>query len=277
LGSLDEFSREQTILTTLRSCGRVAVNDLARQLGVSAVTVRKDLDSLERRSLLRRVRGGAVGAGGPHEGSFETRLRDSRTTKQAIARAAAELVDDGDVIAIDSSTTAFYLAYELLDRRNLLVVTNSLRVTTLLAEQSSARVLVLGGVLRRSAGSLVGPLGDVVASRGRIAKGFFGLVGLSPIHGLMDISAEETYTKQALAKACVQVFGLFHSVKVRGFGVHPFAAPGMVTGLYTDDGAPPEFVRQWAGLGVPVTLTSVHSDAANVVRLPSPVQPGRRP
>jgi DeoR/GlpR family transcriptional regulator of sugar metabolism len=277
LGSLDEFSREQTILTTLRSCGRVAVNDLARQLGVSAVTVRKDLDSLERRSLLRRVRGGAVGAGGPNEGSFETRLRDSRTTKQAIARAAAELVEDGDVIAIDSSTTAFYLTYELLDRRNLLVVTNSLRVTTLLAEQSSARVLVLGGVLRRSAGSLVGPLGDIVASRGRIAKGFFGLVGLSPTHGLMDISAEETLTKQALARACAQVFGLFHSVKVRGFGVHPFAAPDMVTGLYTDDGAPAEFVQQWADLGVPVTLTSVHADPANVLRLPSPVQPRRRP
>jgi DeoR/GlpR family transcriptional regulator of sugar metabolism len=276
MGSLDEFAREQAILAALRSSGRVAVNDLARQLGVSAVTIRKDLDGLERRSLLRRVRGGAVGAGGSNEGSFETRLRDSRAAKQSIARAAADIVHDGDVIAIDSSTTAFHLACELLDRRNLLVVTNSLRVTTLLTEHSTARVMVLGGVLRRSAGSLVGPLGDAVSSRGRIAKGFFGLVGLSCTHGLLDISAEETQTKQALAQACVEVFGLFHSAKVRGFGVHSFVPPGMVTGLFTDDGAPPEFVRQWAEVGVPVTLTSPRPGSVNVVRLPNAVKPPHR-
>src|SRR3954454_12133809 len=117
--SLDEFCREQAILTALRSSRRVAVSDLARQLRASTFSIRKDLDGLERRSLLRRVRGGAVGAGGSNEGSFETRLRDSRTAKQAIARAAAAVVHDGDVIAIDSSTTAFHLACELLNRRNL--------------------------------------------------------------------------------------------------------------------------------------------------------------
>jgi DeoR/GlpR family transcriptional regulator of sugar metabolism len=277
LGSLDEFSRQQTILTALHTAGRVVVNDLATQLGVSAVTVRKDLDGLERRSLLRRIRGGAVGLNGAHEGSFEARLRDARAAKEAIARAAAELVDDGDAVAIDSSTTAFFLARALLDHRNLLVVTNSLRVTTLLAEQSSARVLVLGGVLRRSAGSLVGPVGDAVVSRGQITKGFFGLVGLSPVHGLMDISAEETQTKQSLAEACSQVFGLFHSTKVRGFGVHPFVPASRITGLYTDDATPPEFVEQWARVGVPVTRASARPDPANVIRLPGLVRASRRP
>ena len=130
---------------------------------------------------------------------------------------------DGDVIAIDSSTTAFYLAQEIVDRRGLVVVTNGLRLATLLMEQSSARVLVLGGVLRRSAGSLVGPIGDVLSSRGRIAKGFFGLVGLSVVHGLMDISAEEAQTKHVMAAACDEVHGLFDSTKITGFGLHPFA------------------------------------------------------
>ena len=97
-------------------------------------------------------------------------------------------------------------------------------------EQSSARVLVLGGVLRRSAGSLVGPIGDVLSSRGRIAKGFFGLVGLSAVHGLMDISAEEAQTKHVMAAACDEVHGLFDSTKITGFGLHPFAAAERVTG-----------------------------------------------
>jgi DeoR/GlpR family transcriptional regulator of sugar metabolism len=179
MASLDEFSREQVILSALRTTGRVAVSDLSARFGVSSVTVRKDLDALERRSLLRRVRGGAVSLGASDEGSFEARFTDSRDRKQAIAKAAAAAVRDGDVIAIDSSTTAFYLAQELVERRGLVVVTNGLRLATLFMEQSSARVLVLGGVLRRSAGSLVGPIGDVLSSRGRIAKGFFGLVGLS--------------------------------------------------------------------------------------------------
>jgi DeoR family transcriptional regulator of aga operon len=245
----------------------VAVSDLAQRFGVSSVTVRKDLDALERRSLLRRVRGGAVSLGASDEGSFEARFTDSRDRKQAIARAAAEVVHDGDVIAIDSSTTAFYLAQEIVDRRGLVVVTNGLRLAALLMEQSSARVLVLGGVLRRSAGSLVGPIGDVLASRGRIGKGFFGLVGLSVVHGLMDISAEEAQTKQVMSAACDEVYGLFDSSKVNGFGLHGFAATDRITGLYTDDEAPATFVAEWASRGVAVHTAPFRQRRADVVPL----------
>ena len=144
-----------------------------------------------------------------------------------------------------------------MERRGLVVVTNGLRLATLLMEQSSARVLVLGGVLRRSAGSLVGPIGDVLSSRGRIAKGFFGLVGLSAVHGLMDISAEEAQTKHVMAAACDEVHGLFDSTKITGFGLHPFAAADRVTGLWTDDEAPAAFVAEWRERGVAVHTASV--------------------
>jgi DeoR/GlpR family transcriptional regulator of sugar metabolism len=256
VASLDEFSREQAILAALRSSGRVGVGELASRLGVSTVTVRKDLDALERRSLLKRVRGGAVGVGASDEGAFEMRLRDSRESKQAIAKAAAALVHDGDVIAIDSSTTTFYLAREILDRRNLIVVTNGLRLAMLLMEHSSARVLVLGGMMRRSAGSVVGPLGDVLSSRGRIGKGFFGLVGLSTTHGLMDISVDEAHTKRSLARSCNEIYGLFDSSKVQGFGLHAFAGVDEITALYTDGNATQEFVNQWKRLDVPVVAVA---------------------
>jgi DeoR/GlpR family transcriptional regulator of sugar metabolism len=273
MASLNEFSREQVILTALRTTGRVAVGDLAARFGVSSVTVRKDLDALERRSLLRRVRGGAVSLGASDEGSFEARFTDSRDRKQAIAKAAAASVRDGDVIAVDSSTTAYYLAQEIVDRRNLVVVTNGLRLALLLMEQSTARVLVLGGVLRRSAGSLVGTIGDVLTSRGRIAKGYFGLVGLSVAHGLMDISAEEAQTKHILAEACEQVYGLFDSSKINGFGLHPFVPTERVSGLYTDDEAPPEFVDNWRARGVVVTTAPFRRRTADFVPLPSAHRP----
>ena len=183
MASLDEFAREQATLTALKLTGQVAVNELSAQFGVSTVTVRKDLEVLERRNLLRRVRGGAVSVGASDEGAFEMRLRHAQDSKRAIAKAAATLVADGDVIAIDSSTSTFYLAQEILDRRNLIVITNGLRHAMLFMEQSSAMVLMPGGVLRRSAGSLVGPIGDVLKGRGRIGKGFFGLVGISTTTG----------------------------------------------------------------------------------------------
>jgi DeoR/GlpR family transcriptional regulator of sugar metabolism len=254
MASVDEFAREQAILEALRATGHVSVNALAGDFGVSAVTVRKDLGALERRNLLRRVRGGAVGVDASDEGTFETRMRHSTRSKQAVARAAATLVDDGDVIAIDSSTTCFYLAQELLGRRNLVVITNGLHLAVLFMQLSSARVLVPGGVVRRSAGSLVGPIGDVLAGRGRIAKGFFGVVGLSTLHGLMDISVEEAQTKRFMADACERVYGLFDLSKVDGFGLHSFAAPDTITGLFTDDTVSGSFIDQWGALGVPVTV-----------------------
>jgi DeoR/GlpR family transcriptional regulator of sugar metabolism len=264
MASLDEFAREQATLTALKLTGQVAVNDLSAQFGVSTVTVRKDLEVLERRNLLRRVRGGAVSVGASDEGAFEMRLRYAQDSKRAIAKSAAGLVSDGDVIALDSSTSTFYLAQEILDRRNLIVVTNGLRHAMLFMEQSSAMVLMPGGVLRRSAGSLVGPIGDVLKGRGRIGKGFFGLVGLSTTLGLLDVSAEEAHTKLFMAQACDQVYGLFDSSKVNGFGLHSFTATADITAMFTDDKIATTVVAEWAALGVPMT--------AAALPLPSSVQ-----
>lgn len=260
MASLDEFAREHAILTVLNTDGQVSVNDLAAEFNVSTVTVRKDLEGLERRSMLRRVRGGAVSVGASDEGAFEMRLRHSRDVKQRIARSVAPLVRHGDVIALDSSTTCYYLAKELLDRRDLVVVTNALPLAMLLMEQSTAMVLMPGGVLRRSAGSMVGPIGDVLTGRGRIKKGFFGVAAISTLHGLMDISAEEAQTKQFMARACDQVHAVFDSSKVNGFGVHSFAAVDEISGMFTDDGIEPAAVAEWADLGVPVHMAASQQD-----------------
>ena len=267
IASLDEYEREQAVLARLKSTGQVSVAELAEQFAVSTVTIRKDLDALERRSLLRRVRGGAVSVGASDEGAFEMRLRHLKDAKRAIARTAAPLVRDGDVIAIDSSTTTFYLAQELLDRRDLVIVTNGLRHAMLFMENSSARVLMPGGVLRRSAGSLVGPIGDVLAGRGRISKGFFGVIGLSTTLGLLDISAEEAQTKSFMAAACDKVYGLFDSSKISGFGLHSFVRSADLTGIVTDDAVASDVIEEWESAGVRVTVASVHPATASVVEL----------
>jgi DeoR/GlpR family transcriptional regulator of sugar metabolism len=251
-----DFVREEVILDELNATGRVTVADLARRFGVSPVTVRKDLDLLERRTLLRRVRGGAVAA--PRdEGAFETRLRSHAHTKRAIAVAAAGLVSDGDVIAIDSSTTTYYLAEELLSRSGLMVVTNSLRAATLLMEHSDATVVLPGGVLRRASHSVVSPFSDVLEGRGRIKTGFFGVSSVSRTLGMLELSTEECEVKKTLARACDRVVGLFTSSKTQGFGLHPFAEPDRITALYTDDQADATFVSAWDGSGVDIVTVPV--------------------
>lgn len=259
--SMDEVTRTQAILLELERNGRVLVIDLARKFKVSEVTIRKDLDALQRHSMLRRVRGGAVPIGDTDEGSFEMRIRHSARAKRAIAARAQALVRPGDVIAIDSSTTCFYLASELLDVSNLVVITNGLRTAELFMERSTAMVVMPGGVLRRSTGSMVSPIGDVLAGRGRIDKGFFGLMGLSTEFGLLDLVAEEAQTKRYLAGACNELYGLFDSSKIGRFAMHSFIATDQVTALVTDEGATADFAQEWQAHGVRVHRVTVPADS----------------
>jgi DeoR family transcriptional regulator of aga operon len=247
----NERERHHEVMRLLEATGRVGVPELANRFGVSVVTIRKDLERLERRRLLRRVRGGAVPVPSADEGSFEIRLHIRTAEKLAIAREAARLVHDGDQIAVDGSTTCYYLIKELRDRRGLVVVTNGLPAAEALVE-SDATVVMPGGTLRRSSWALVGDMGATLAGRGRLTHGFFGLRALSPDLGLLELSPEETAVKRRLVSICASVYGLFDSEKVGRFALHPFVETAGVTGLITDTGMPDEEVLAWKANGVPV-------------------------
>jgi len=270
VASLSEFDREQAILTELDEQGRVEVGTLSQRFGVSTVTVRKDLENLEQRGMLRRIRGGALVAPHSDEGAFDFRQRVAPQAKRAIARHAAGLVRPGDVIALDSSTTCYYLAEELLSISPLTVITNGLRASSLLLTQSDASVIMPGGVLRRASESMVGFLSEVLVGRGRVDKGFFGLVGLSLERGLLDITPEEATAKAALAAACRQVYALFDSTKVERFGTHSFTTVDRVTRLISDTAVPPDVHRTWTAAGV--TWDLVDPELVAVARPPTPLR-----
>ena len=178
------------------------------------MTVRSDLTELARQGLVARIRGGVRALQrGQSEVGFDLRLRIEVERKQAIARAAAALVDEGEAVALDASTTAYYLALELRAKRELVVVTNGLLVATALADAPGITVLVTGGMLRLSAMSLVGDLGADVLRTTRINKGFLGARGLSLERGLMDLNPDEVRIKQEMADACEQVYGIVDGTK----------------------------------------------------------------
>jgi DeoR/GlpR family transcriptional regulator of sugar metabolism len=249
-----EAAREHDILMALAATGRVMVKEMADRFSVSEVTIRKDLDALARRSLVRRIRGGAIALDSVDEGAFNLRLRLERETKLSLAVAASALVQDGDTLAIDSSTSCYFLAQQILDRRNLVVLTNGMRTATLFMERSNAMVLMPGGALRRSSGSMVGQFAHVLKGRGRIDKGFFGVKSLSSELGLLELSAEEAEAKRYMAAACDRIYALFSSTKIGQLGLHSFAPASSVSALFTDEHTPQDFVDSWTGLGVDVNL-----------------------
>jgi DeoR family transcriptional regulator of aga operon len=257
---MTENPRESAVLKDLAAFGVVQVKDLADKLGVSPVTIRKDLEGLEQRQLLRRIRGGAIKVSSSDEGQFNYRLRRREAEKKAIARFVADIVQDGDIIALDSSTTCYYLARVLLDRKDLVVITNGLPTASLLMEESNAMVIMPGGVLRKSSASMIAQFGLSLEGRGPITHGFFGAVSISPELGLMELDRGEADTKRSVAGACLNLYGLISSEKATQFGLHSFASPQQVSRIYSDENVSFEFAQRCAQAEMPVVAVPMTKD-----------------
>ncbi len=274
MDSLPGASRQETVRRTVERRGQATVHELAHELGVSTVTIRKDLAELERRGVLRRVHGGAVRTEAQDEGSFAYRLRQAPEAKADIARRAARLVADGDSICLDSSTTSYFLAQELLERRELVAVTNGLATATLLLDHSWATVYIAGGILRRSSRSTLvssAVRAAPVGFSGTVTKGFFSLNAIDPTVGLSEVSLDEAESKRALATACDQVYVLVDSSKFTALAFHPWLTTDRISGLYTDEGATEEQLAPWRAMGIPINRGDVRR--SDLGRANSPVAP----
>ncbi len=252
--------RMQHVLHLLETRDSVQVAELAKLFAISEVTVRSDLSRLSNEGLVARVRGGVRAIPrGQSELAFDLRLRLEANRKRAIARAAAALVGEGEAVALDSSTTAYYLALELRSMRELVVVTNGLLIAAALGDVPGITVLVTGGILRMPAMSLVGDLGADVFRTTRIDKGFLGARGLSLQRGLMDLNPEEVRIKQEMADACERVVGIVDSTKWDRSALLTFVPTHQVDGIVTDAGAPTDEVEAWRARGVDIVVADVES------------------
>ena len=250
-------TRMRRVLELLQTRDAVTVAELARTFDVSEVTVRNDLTILARRGLVARVRGGARALQRGHsEVAFDVRLRIEEDAKRAIARAAAAMVADGEAVALDSSTTAFYIALELREKRELVVVTNGLRIASALADAPGVSVLVLGGVVRMAAMSVVGDFASSVLRSTRIGRGFFGARGISADGGLMDLNPDEVKIKREMADACERVVGVFDHTKWRRSALFTFVPTQRIEAIVTDAAAPADLVQEWRDRKVEVVTAA---------------------
>jgi DeoR family fructose operon transcriptional repressor len=267
------IERQQRILARLRSRRVVRVNELAEWLRVSPATVRRDLLALERQGCLRRVHGGAVGAGGNlEEPLFDDKTAIAAAEKQAIAEAALALIRPGDTLFLDGGSTVLALARLLLPLTSLTVATNSLRVAQLFAGRGP-HMIVVGGECRRLSQTLVGPLSGPLLERLRFDCAFMGAIGVSAADGLTTTDPAEACTKELAMRRARRVALLADSSKFGPPSFVRFGEPAQVDVLITDGGAPREELDAFRQAGAEVLLAAVAGDRAPAAGEADPAPP----
>lgn len=263
-GEVFTRERQHLIADLVATQRRARVADLARMFGVSQVTIRKDLVTLEAEGRLVRTHGGAIaseraGTRTPRpEGSFEMRERQRPDEKDQIGRLAAALVVDGESIAFDASTTALAAARHLKARggwMHLTVITNGLRIASELAGTPGITVAMPGGFVRWEALSLVGHLGDAVFERVNVQKAFLGAAGFAIETGLSDATEEEAQIKRTMVASAHEVIGIVDSTKWERSAFATFCRTDSLGSVITDGGAPPAMVQALRDRSVTVQLT----------------------
>ncbi len=247
--------RRSAILDRLGQDGRVSVNILSEEMGVSSVTIRQDLRALEQAGLLRRTYGGAIRRAGIQaipELSFHIRQGQNSREKEVIAAAAAALVHNGDSIALDASTTAAALVPFLKLLGELTVVTNSLYIAQSFLDSPQIEVLMPGGKLRRDAISLVGR--PELLPNINLNIGFIGAVGLSETGGVTDVDPGEVLIKQAMSQRCVNSIVIADSCKWGRLAPYTVIEPQRITRIITTEKAPGVLVEYFRNIGVQVDL-----------------------
>lgn len=234
---------------------RVSVPEIAEHFAVSLATARRDLEALAERGKVQRVHGGAVALRrAPPEPPVVQRSGEQAEEKGRIAAAAAALVHDGETIFLGSGTTVMQVAARLRDCRHLIVFTNSLAVVNALAGAPGVTVNLLGGTVRSSEGSLIGPLTMQALASLRSVRVIMGIRAIDLDEGLTNNYLEESLVDRELLRIASEAILVADHTKcgrVSTVFVAPLAAVSL---LITDDQTPVGFVAALRERGIPVQV-----------------------
>src|SRR6266496_3257513 len=231
--------RQARILEEVQRNGGVRVSDLTGLLGVSDMTVRRDLDTLARRGLVKKVHGGATlpRKGSTDEPGFQVKSGQERPAKDAIARQAAELLQPGTAVAVTAGTTTHAFAHHLARVPDLTVVTNSLPVAEVLdAFGRPDQTVVLTGGVRTPSDALVGPVAVQAIRSLHVDWAFMGVHGIHPEAGFTTPNLMEAETNRAVVDSARRLIVLADHTKWEIVGLSTIAALEEASVLITDSG-----------------------------------------
>jgi DeoR/GlpR family transcriptional regulator of sugar metabolism len=231
--------RHEVIVAEVRRRGAVRVSALAALLGVSDMTVRRDLDVLDEAGLLVKVHGGATQCDerSTDEPGFEAKSLRNMAEKHAIGMAAATMIRPGAAVGITAGTTTWQLAYHVVDIADLTVVTNSVRVADVLHHaQRSDRTVVLTGGIRTPSDALVGPVATTMLHSLHLDAVFMGVHGISERAGFSTPNLMEAETNRAFVAATERLIVVADHTKWKITGLSSIAPLSRAETLITDTG-----------------------------------------
>jgi len=234
-GQLLIDERRQHILTLIQSEGRALVGELSRNLGISQITIRKDLEYLQSKGLVKRTHGGALRmqSSALFDPSLQEKQKQHSQEKQRIAVAAARMVEEGQCVLLDSGTTTAAIAHELRRFSQLTVITNAVNIAAELAS-TNLEVILIGGSLRKNSFSLVGPLAEDVLEEMHADILFLGVDGFDPEVGLTTPNFLESRVNRAMVKASRRVVAVCDSTKFNRRSLSRIVPPSAIHSVITD-------------------------------------------
>jgi DeoR family transcriptional regulator of aga operon len=247
--------RRRAILEILNRDGRVLVMEMARQFDTSQVTIRKDLEILHAHGLVHRTHGGALPAreGALEDPSLREKEKLHRAEKLRIATAAARLVKEGQVVILDSGTTATAIARALRTFRNLTIVTNAVNIAAELSG-ANAEVILTGGTLRKNSFSLVGPIAEETLRRLNADILFLGVDGFDVQYGLSTPNLLEAKVNRVMVEVAKRTVAVCDSSKFGRRSLSLIVPPASLQEVITDRGIPKSDLRALKKAGIEVTL-----------------------
>jgi len=247
--------RRQYILGLAQENGRVLVEDLSQTLGVSSITIRKDLDRLQRRGVLQRTHGGAIlpTSGSMSDPTLQEKEGRFSAEKKRIADAAAMLVKEGQCILLDSGTTTTALARALRSLSSLTVITNAMNIAAELSG-TDFEILLTGGSLRKNSFSLVGPLAEEMLHDMHADILFLGVDGFDVEAGVTTPNILESRVNRAMVKASSKVVAVCDSTKFDRRSLCKIVEAAAIHHVITDKNLPESTADALRNLGIELTL-----------------------
>lgn len=247
--------RRNYVMRVLRDQGHVSVANLSEELDVSEVTIRKDLRFLEERRLLVRTHGGAALLDQyVNDLPFEEKTVRHSAEKERIGRAAAAFVEDGDSIILDAGSTTLQVARHLRGKTDITAATASIHIALELLRISGVEVLMLGGLVRTTSASVVGPYAERMLRDHTFRKLFLAGDGFDVDFGLTTTNTMEAHLNRIMIESAQQTIVVVDSSKIGRRGLSRICRAGEINTLVIDDGIPQEVVRRLEDQGVRVTI-----------------------
>lgn len=236
--------RSKEILQQLLQDGEVSVDSLAKKLKTSTSTVRRELAELERSGLLRRTHGGAIRVEPllyepfRHLSSFSAQEQLHAGEKRRIGLAAAEIIRDGEIIALGAGTTTTQVARSIHHRKGITVVTNAVNIAMELSHRADLKVIVTGGLMSGDWFALTGPTGIAAVGEIFYDKVFIGVDGVHPEHGLTTNYADQAAMHRAMMRQSRQRIVVADHTKIGDIGTALIAPVKDVDLIITDKDVP---------------------------------------